>query len=61
MRRKEDYLEFIEGELRINKLSLKDKNIIKSFLEKVNMEFKDMGSFNEDEVYKIALKYINNI
>lgn len=61
LRRKEDYLEFIEGELRINKLSLKDKNTIKSFLEKVNMEFKDMGSFNEDEVYKIALKYINII
>lgn len=57
--REEDYSEFVEGEIKVSKLTDQDVVILLKFCKKYNMEFKDMGEFNEKEVYDLALKYKN--
>lgn len=47
---------FIEGELRINKLTDKDKEDLEKFLAKVNMPFIDMGKFKPEQAHDLAKK-----
>lgn len=51
-----DIIEFIQGELRINKLTEEDKKILQEFLTKQNIKLMDMGRFKVDEACNIALK-----
>lgn len=48
---------FIEGELRLNKLSKEDYNAIKLFSEKTSMPIKDMGNFKIESAIEIAEKF----
>ncbi|MBU3216077.1 pyridoxamine 5'-phosphate oxidase family protein [Clostridium estertheticum] len=58
LKRTEDISEFVEGELRINKLSQEDYNSIKMFSEKLGMPFKDCGNFKTENVIAVAEKFI---
>lgn len=55
--RKSDYTDFIEGELRVNKLIEEDKNILEKFLAKQNMKLMDMGKFKVNECCDLGAKY----
>lgn len=48
--------EFVSGELRVNKLTKKDKVTLKKFLSSVNMTLKDMGRFNIEEAYFTGIR-----
>lgn len=54
--KKADVTEFIQGELRVDKLTSEDKKILASFLNKVGMSLKDMGEFKVEEACNIASK-----
>lgn len=56
MGRKADIVEFVEGELKLNKLTKVDKNIIQKFFNKMHMPIKDMGKFEESKVFDICDK-----
>lgn len=49
-----DFKGFIEGELRVNKLTQEDKKELEGFLAKVGMPFIDMGKFKPEQVYELA-------
>lgn len=49
-----DFKGFIEGELRVNKLTEQDKKDLEVFLSKVGMPFIDMGKFKPKQVYELA-------
>ncbi|MBE6052134.1 MAG: flavodoxin [Clostridium sp.] len=51
-----DFKEFIEGELRLNKLTDEDKKELEGFLAKVGMPFIDMGKFKPEQAYEVAEK-----
>ena len=57
--RKVDYKRFVHGEIRVEKLTLEDKNILEEFLSKQNMNLIALGVFKEkeaaDEGYEMAL------
>ena len=55
--RKADYMEFIEGELRVNKLTDKDKEVLEKFLTTQNIKLMDMGKFKVKECCDLAAKY----
>lgn len=48
--------EFVNGELRVSKLTKKDKDTLKKFLSSVNMILKDMGRFNIEEAYFAGIR-----
>lgn len=58
MDRKADIVEFVEGQLRIDKLNEDDKCILTNFLNKMHMPLKDMGEFEESKVFEICDKLI---
>ena len=49
--------QFIEGELRLNKLSKEDYNAIKLLSEKTSMPIKDLGNFKIESAIEIAEKF----
>jgi len=49
-----DFIKFIPGELRINKLTDEDRKILEGFLSEHNMKFMDMGKFKVEEVCEKA-------
>lgn len=51
-----DIIEFVQGELRINKLVQEDKIILKKFLEEQNIKLMDMGKFKVNDACNIAYK-----
>lgn len=53
----EDISAFIEGELRLNKLSKEDSNAIKIFSEKIGMMVKDCGNLKVENVVEVAEKF----
>ena len=57
LKRNEDISDFVEGELRINKLSKDDYNSLKMFSEKLDMPFKDCGKFKTENVIAVAEKF----
>ncbi|MDO4535228.1 MAG: flavodoxin domain-containing protein [Clostridium perfringens] len=56
LERKANIIEFIQGELRVNKLTEDDKKILEEFLTKANIKLMDMGKFKISEACNIALK-----
>ena len=52
--RKADFTKFIEGELRINKLTEEDRGVLEKFLGEHNIKFMDMGKFKVEEVCEEA-------
>ena len=58
LERTEDISEFVEGELRLNKLSQEDYNVIKMFLKKAGMPVKDYGNFKIENVVAVADKFV---
>ncbi|MBU3160766.1 pyridoxamine 5'-phosphate oxidase family protein [Clostridium frigoris] len=57
LKRTEDISEFVEGELRLNKLSQEDYNSVKMFSKKLGMPFKDCGDFKTENVIAVAEKF----
>lgn len=51
------YKEFVEGELRVNKLTVEDRETLEKFLAKQNMKLMDMGKFKLKECCDLAAKY----
>ncbi|MBU3183003.1 flavodoxin domain-containing protein [Clostridium psychrophilum] len=58
LKRTEDISEFVEGELRLNKLSEEDYNSVKMFSKKSGVPFKDCGNFKTENVIAVAEKFI---
>ena len=58
LKRTEDISEFLEGELRLNKLSKEDYNLVEMFSKKIGMPFKDCGNFKTENVIAVAEKFI---
>lgn len=56
---KADIVDFIPGDLIIEKLSKEDKTLLKGFFKKNNIEFTDMKKFNIDAVINISDKIKN--
>jgi len=56
-----DYDMFVHGEVRVDKLTLEDKETLKVFLEKQNLKLIDMGVFKEEEVCDKASLIIDKI
>lgn len=54
----EDIYEFVEGELRLNKLSKEDYNSIKIFSEKIGMPVKDCGNLKIEKIIEVAEKFM---
>lgn len=54
--RKADIIEFVQGELRVNKLTEEDKKILQEFLIKQNIKLMDMGMFKISEACNVVLK-----
>jgi menaquinone-dependent protoporphyrinogen IX oxidase len=54
MDRKADIVEFIEGQLRVNELTDKDKDILTKFFKKKYMSLMDMGTFDEGKVFEAS-------
>lgn len=52
--READFTNFIEGELRINKLSDEDRHTLEKFLGEHNMKLMDMGMFKVEEACENA-------
>ncbi|MDO5518765.1 MAG: pyridoxamine 5'-phosphate oxidase family protein, partial [Clostridium sp.] len=52
--RKADFTNFIEGELRINKLTDEDRQTLEKFLGEHNMKLMDMGMFKVEEACENA-------
>lgn len=48
------FSEFIKGEMFINKLSLEDKDRIKSFCLKVGVPFGDLGKFDDSNILELG-------
>ena len=61
MNRNEDFSYFVEGELRVNKLSQEDKKILEEFLKSKNVKLMDMGKFKLDKVCEVAEKLRNDM
>ena len=57
LKRTVDISEFVEGELRLNKLSKDDYNSVKMFSEKSGMSVKDCGNFKTENVIAVAEKF----
>ncbi|WP_294406548.1 flavodoxin domain-containing protein [uncultured Clostridium sp.] len=56
---KADIVDFIPGDLIIEKLSHEDKTLLKGFFKKNNIEFTDMKKFNIESVINISDKIKN--
>lgn len=52
-----DITDFIQGELRVNKLTEIDKSILEKFLKKQNIKLMDMGVFKIEDVCNSAKGY----
>ena len=52
IQREADFVRFIEGEVRVNKLTKQDKDILEGFFKTQNIKFMDMGKFKIEEVCK---------
>ncbi len=52
-----DITEFIQGELRVNILTKKDKEVLEQFLEKHNIKLMDMGVFKIEDACERAREY----
>ena len=57
LERAEDISEFVEGELRLNKLSKEDDDAIKLFSEKIGMPVKDSGNLKIENIIEVAEKF----
>lgn len=57
MDRNADLVDFVQGEIKVDKLTDDDKKSLKAFLKKMHMELVDMGSFDEEKVFEIASKF----
>lgn len=57
MDKEANVVDFVEGEIRVDKLTEDDKKTLTEFLKKSEIELVDMGSFNEKRVFEIASKF----
>lgn len=57
MEKEADYIDFVHGEIRVEKLTPTDKSLLESFFEKHNIILSDMGKFKASEACDIAEKY----
>lgn len=55
--KKADVVDFIQGEIKLDKLTEDDKKNLKVFLKKSEIELVDMGSFDEKKVFETASKF----
>ena len=55
MSKKPDIIEFLHGNLIVNKLNEHDKILLQSFLKKNNINFEDVEKFNMDEVVNLCI------
>lgn len=54
--KKVDVIEFVQGELRVNKLTKEDEEVLERFLTKQNIKLMDMGKFKVSEACNVAYK-----
>lgn len=59
--READITDFIQGELRVNKLTEVDKSILEQFLKKQNIKLMDMGVFKIEDVCNSVKEYKDTI
>ncbi|AGF55294.1 flavodoxin [Clostridium saccharoperbutylacetonicum] len=52
--KKAEFVDFVQGELRIDKLTEEDKIILMDFFKKTNMKFEDMGNFDKKKAIELA-------
>ncbi|WP_459480826.1 flavodoxin domain-containing protein [Clostridium saccharoperbutylacetonicum] len=52
--KKVEFVDFVQGELRIDKLIEEDKIILMDFFKKINMKFEDMGNFDKKKAIELA-------
>lgn len=52
--KKVEFVDFVQGELRIDKLAEEDKMILMDFFKKTNMKFEDMGNFDKKKAIELA-------
>jgi menaquinone-dependent protoporphyrinogen IX oxidase len=57
MDKKADVVDFVQGEIKVDKLTKEDENTLKAFLKKSEIELVDMGSFDEKRVFETASKF----
>lgn len=56
MDRKADIIDFVQGEIKVDKLTEEDKIILKTFFKKRHMKLEDMEVFEEKEILQVASK-----
>lgn len=56
-----EFVDFVQGELRIDKLTEEDKIIIMNFLKKTNMKFEDMGNFDKKKAIEVASRLARSL
>ncbi|BCZ47656.1 hypothetical protein psyc5s11_37230 [Clostridium gelidum] len=56
MNREADIINFVQGEIRVEKLTKDDKKILKAFLKEKRIPLTDMGSLNKKEILDIGSK-----
>ena len=56
MDRKADIIDFVQGEIKVDKLTEDDKIILKTFFKKRHMKLEDMEVFEEKEIFEVASK-----
>lgn len=54
MDRTADIVDFVQGEIKVDKLTKNDKKTLKVFLKKRRIPLVDMGNFNENEIFKVG-------
>lgn len=57
MDKEADVVDFVQGEIKVDKLTEDDKKTLKAFLKKSEIELVDMGSFDEKKVFETASKF----
>jgi len=54
MNREADIINFVQGEIRVDKLTKDDKKILKAFLKEKRIPLTDMGSLNKKEILDVG-------
>jgi len=56
MDREADIVGFVQGEIKVDKLTKDDKRNVKTFLKEMRIPLTDMGNFNEKEILEVGSK-----
>jgi len=56
MNRQADIIYFVQGEIKVDKLTKDDKKVLKAFLKERRIPLTDMGSLNEKEILEVGSK-----